>query len=125
MNRQGESHASGMTPHSLRNTLQPLQEAKGYYFNRDDSMTMELLEQLLVTKARYGYMACPCRLANGTYEADKDIICPCSYREQDVNEFEACFCGLYVSKEWNERWDQEQQSTPVVPDRRDPGNILL
>jgi hypothetical protein len=53
------------TAEELRTMLRPLQEKKGYYFNKDDSLTLPLLEELLVTKERYGYMACPCRLANG------------------------------------------------------------
>ncbi len=47
-------------------------------------------------------MNCPCRLASGDREADRDIICPCDYREPDVKEYGSCYCNLYVSKEWNE-----------------------
>ncbi len=86
----------------LYNMLKPLQEAKGYQFNADHDMTLDLLDALLETRAHYGYMTCPCRLANGTREDDKDIICPCVYREEDVKEFGSCYCSLYVSKEWNE-----------------------
>ena len=42
---------------------------------------MRLLEGLLTNKERYGYMCCPCRLAASDREADRDIICPCDYRE--------------------------------------------
>jgi ferredoxin-thioredoxin reductase catalytic subunit len=35
-------------------------------------------------------------------EKDKDIICPCEYRAPDVAEFGSCYCGLYVSSDWNE-----------------------
>ena len=115
-----DEHSSGMTPESLYETLRPLQEKRGYCFNKDHGMVMELLEQLLVTKQRYGYMACPCRLANGSYEADRDILCPCAYREADVKEYGACFCGLYVSAAWNAG---EIPDTTFVPDRRPPGRI--
>ncbi len=110
-----------MTAERLFATLKPLQERKGYFFNKDMGMTMPLLEQLLVTKEMYGYMACPCRLANGTYEDDRDIVCPCVYREADVAEYGACFCGLYVSKAWNDG-DIPQQ---MVPERRPPEKILF
>jgi len=105
----------------LRGQLQKLQEPKGYFFNADAEMAMSLLAQLLVTKARYGYMACPCRLANGSLAADRDIICPCAYRVADVQEFGACFCGLYVSREWN----AGSVSHSYVPDRRPPERILV
>ena len=59
-------------------------------------------------------MACPCRLAKEDREADKDIICPCDYRDEDVKEFGSCYCGLYVSQEWNEGKIQQQ----FVPERR-------
>lgn len=110
------------TAQELYDVLRPLQEKKGYYFNADMDMTMPLLEQLLVTRARYGYMACPCRFANGEYAKDKDIICPCVYREADVAEFGTCFCGLYVSKACH---DGLVPFVSVVPERRPPENIIF
>ena len=91
-----------MKPQELFEMLKKVQEPKGYYFNNDLELVMDLLEALLLNKERYGYMACPCRLAAGDREKDKDIICPCAYREPDVKEFGSCYCSLYVSKEWNE-----------------------
>ncbi|ABB39534.1 ferredoxin thioredoxin reductase beta chain [Oleidesulfovibrio alaskensis G20] len=109
-----------MTPETLYEMLKKFQEPKGFYFNADMGMTMPLLESLLQTKERYGYMACPCRLALGEYEADRDIICPCVYREPDMEEYGACFCGLYVTKEWNEGTIEHK----VVPERRPPEKLL-
>lgn len=109
-----------MTPKDLYETLKRIQEPKGFFFNADRAMTMDLLESLLATKARYGYMACPCRLANGSFEADKDIVCPCTYREEDIREYGACYCGLYVSKALHEK----AAPAPVVPERRPPERIL-
>ncbi|QJB57827.1 ferredoxin-thioredoxin reductase catalytic domain-containing protein [Pseudodesulfovibrio sp. zrk46] len=110
-----------MDAKTLFENLKKLQEPKGYYFNEDMDMTMPLIESLLTNKERLGYMACPCRLANGEFEADKDIICPCTYREEDVKEFGACFCALYVSKEYNEGTVEKN----VVPERRPPEKILF
>ncbi|MEF2144477.1 MAG: ferredoxin-thioredoxin reductase catalytic domain-containing protein [Desulfovibrionaceae bacterium] len=108
-----------MDAKQLYETLKKIQEPKGYYFNYDMGMTLPLMDSLLANKDRYGYMACPCRLANGAYEDDKDIVCPCVYREPDVAEYGACFCGLYVSREWNEGKIERQ----VVPERRPPEKI--
>lgn len=113
-------NAAPVTPEQLYDTLKPLQEKRGYQFNKDKQMALDLLEQLLVTKGEYGYMVCPCRLANGTYEADRDILCPCAYREADVREYGACFCGLYVSAEWNAGAIPD---TTYVPDRRPVNRI--
>jgi ferredoxin-thioredoxin reductase catalytic subunit/rubredoxin len=71
----------------------------GYHLNPDESFTKELLESILINKDRYGYGACPCRLASGIKEEDLDIICPCDYRDPDLDEFGACYCGLYISSE--------------------------
>ena len=86
----------------LYDQLKKIQEAKGYFFNGDMDKTMFLIEGLITNRERYGYMCCPCRLAKEDIEADRDIICPCVYREPDVEEFGSCYCGLYVNSEWNE-----------------------
>jgi ferredoxin-thioredoxin reductase catalytic subunit/glutaredoxin len=98
----------------LFDTLRQIQEPKGYYFNRDREKTFQLLRALLVNKDRYGYMSCPCRLAAGDREKDKDIVCPCVYREPDVQEFGSCYCNLYVSRDWNEGAIERH----LVPERR-------
>lgn len=109
-----------MTPQELYDKLKPLQEERGYFFNKDKAFVLDLLESLLINRDRYGYMACPCRLASGNRDLDKDIFCPCVYREDDVAEFGACYCGLYVSKAWND----ETIVHEVVPERRDPEKLL-
>lgn len=100
----------------LYEALRKVQEPKGYFFNKDKTRVMELLEALRTNKERYGYMSCPCRLAAGDREADKDIICPCVYREADVREYGSCYCNLYVSRQWNE----EKIPHAYVPERREP-----
>ncbi|MFW5635212.1 MAG: ferredoxin-thioredoxin reductase catalytic domain-containing protein [Thermodesulfobacteriota bacterium] len=91
-----------MDAEKLYEQLKKIQEAKGYHFNQDKERTLELLEGLITNKERYGYMVCPCRLAAGDRDHDKDIICPCVYRAPDVEEYGSCYCNLYVSREWNE-----------------------
>ena len=98
----------------LYETLRKIQEPRGYLFNKDRERIFELLEALLVNKKRYGYMACPCRLASGDPRNDADIICPCEYREADVRQYGSCYCNLYVSEEWNE----EKLPHAYVPERR-------
>jgi len=99
---------------ALYQALKKAQGPKGYLFNKDKDRVYELLDGLLVNKQRYGYMCCPCRLASGDREKDRDILCPCIYREDDVKEYGSCYCNLYVSKEWNE----ETSPHVYVPERR-------
>ncbi|GAB4247311.1 MAG: hypothetical protein Kow00122_04580 [Thermoleophilia bacterium] len=99
---------------SLYERLKPRQEAQGYFFNPDDALVQDLLAGLLINRSRYGYMSCPCRLAAGDRERDRDIICPCDYRAADVEEYGTCYCGLYVSPAV-----QTGQASPApVPERR-------
>ena len=109
-----------MDARELYGKLKEFQEKKGYHFNSDEKMVMDLLEMLLVNKERYGHMACPCRLASGDFQMDRDIVCPCAYREADVAEYGECSCGLYMSKE---RLD-EGVPHRVVPERRPPEKVL-
>ncbi len=66
-------------------------EAAGYHLNPDREFTMMLVEGLLTNRDRYGYMLCPCRMGTGEREDDRDIICPCDYRDIDLNEYDQCY----------------------------------
>ncbi|MDZ7836537.1 MAG: ferredoxin-thioredoxin reductase catalytic domain-containing protein [Actinomycetota bacterium] len=71
----------------------------GYILNPDQDLVLTLMEGLLDNQKRYGYQSCPCRLSEGVREKDRDIICPCDYRDQDLAEYGACYCGLYVDSD--------------------------
>jgi len=89
-------------------------ESHGHHLNPDKEFTKELIKGLLINQDRYGYWACPCRIASGNREDDKDIICPCIYRDLDIKEYGSCYCALYVSQEIK---DGEKQAKPI-PERR-------
>ena len=72
------------------------------------------MQGLLTNEERYGYRSCPCRLASGEKESDRDIVCPCDYRDPDIEEFGNCYCGLYVSGDWNEAGREYVR----IPERR-------
>jgi ferredoxin-thioredoxin reductase catalytic chain len=80
-----------MTAAELYEALRKIQEPKGYFFNRGKEKVLDLLSALLFNRERYGYMCCPCRLASGDREWDRDIVCPCAYREEDVREYGRCY----------------------------------
>jgi ferredoxin-thioredoxin reductase catalytic chain len=75
----------------LYDMLKRIQEPKGYPFNRDKERVMDLIRGLITNRERYGYMCCPCRLASGNREWDRDITCPCAYREADVRQYGSCY----------------------------------
>ncbi|MBI5700098.1 ferredoxin:glutaredoxin reductase [Candidatus Saganbacteria bacterium] len=91
-------------------------EGGGYHLNPDVEFTKGLVRGLLTNEGRYGYWACPCRRASGVKAEDLDIICPCDYRDPDLNEFGACYCALYVVDEIK----QGKRAAQPVPERRPP-----
>lgn len=80
-----------MTTEQLYEMLRKVQEPMGYFFNREREKVLDLLHGLLINRERYGYMSCPCRLASGNREWDRDIVCPCLYRAEDVREYGRCY----------------------------------
>jgi ferredoxin-thioredoxin reductase catalytic subunit len=98
----------------LFETIQKDARSGGYNLNPDVPFTKNLIEALLVNQERYGYQACPCRLASGEKEKDLDIICPCDYRDPDIDEYGACYCALYV----DEQIMSGKKKVKAIPDRR-------
>jgi len=80
-----------MNAEQLYEMLRKVQEPKGYFFNREREKVFDLLDGLLINRERYGYMSCPCRLASGNRDWDRDIICPCIYREDDLRAYGRCY----------------------------------
>jgi ferredoxin-thioredoxin reductase catalytic chain len=99
--------------------LQKEAQDGGYRLNPDTEFTRNLIAGLLKNEGRYGYRACPCRLASGKRGDDLDIICPCDYRDPDLDEFGACYCALYVSEEIA----SGRKKTVPVPERRPPRSL--
>ncbi|HAM38365.1 MAG: ferredoxin:glutaredoxin reductase [Elusimicrobia bacterium RIFOXYC2_FULL_34_12] len=89
-------------------------ESGGYHLNPDVEFTKDLVKGLIINENRYGYWACPCRLASGNKKDDLDIICPCDYRDPDLNDYDACYCALYVSRKI---LNKEKEVIPI-PERR-------
>lgn len=89
-------------------------EESGYHLNPDEEITADLIEGLLINEERYGYPSCPCRLADGDKLEDLDIVCPCDYRDPDLNKYGSCYCGLYVSDEIA----KGEEKIKRVPERR-------
>jgi len=108
---------SAPTASQLLEKLKRDAAAGGYFINPDDQFALELAQGLVRNIERYGYQACPCRLASGRREADIDIICPCDYRDADLGQYGACYCALYVSAEIG----RGEKAASPVPERRPPG----
>jgi ferredoxin-thioredoxin reductase catalytic subunit len=104
---------SGLTLEWVRKRAEADAKTYGYYLTPQPDLLQMFLEGLKTNEERYGYPSCPCRLATGNLELDRDIICPCDYRDPDVAQYGACYCRLYVNKAV-----YESQNLPEVPERR-------
>jgi ferredoxin-thioredoxin reductase catalytic subunit len=108
-----------VTPQEIDEAYESLKRdaaAGGYRLNPDADFCKALVRGLLVNEKRYGYRSCPCRLASGAKGQDLDIICPCDYRDPDLTDYGACYCGLYVSREVA----AGRQKLRSIPERRPP-----
>jgi ferredoxin-thioredoxin reductase catalytic chain len=91
-------------------------EEGGYHLNDDREFTKSLVRGLLVNEQRFGYPSCPCRVSMGNRSEDRDIICPCDYRDPDLDQFNACYCALYVS----DAVLKKKLTVSSIPERRPP-----
>ena len=104
----------------LYQELKKYADEDDYILQPDEDILEDLLIGLIENEKRYGYRACPCRLASGVLADDMDIICPCDYRIPDIDEFGCCYCTLYV----NEGWILQQKPHEPIPERRPVERIL-
>ncbi|MEJ2250855.1 MAG: ferredoxin-thioredoxin reductase catalytic domain-containing protein [Candidatus Lokiarchaeota archaeon] len=78
-------------------------EKNDWILQKDEQTLNDLLEGLVENKKRYGYQSCPCRMASGKRQLDRDIICPCNYAlNNDVQEYGSCYCNLFMKKNFYE-----------------------
>ena len=96
-------------------------EYRKWVLNPDETTFNDLVEGLTINKERYGYRSCPCRLASGVKDKDRDIICPCEYAEPDIKEYGYCYCSLYLSKEYADKGILP----PGIPERRPPEKMKI
>jgi ferredoxin-thioredoxin reductase catalytic subunit len=89
-------------------------QSYGYLLNPDAQFCKDLVRGLIINEGRYGYQSCPCRLSVGDIEKDRDIICPCDYRDPDLNDYGACYCALYVVEDII----NGKKSLTSIPERR-------
>jgi ferredoxin-thioredoxin reductase catalytic subunit len=112
----GETSLSAGEVNRFYEKLKREAESGGYHLNPDAEFAREIARGLLTNEKRYGYQSCPCRLSSGEKQEDIDIICPCDYRDADVSEYDACYCGLYVSQAVVDG----HTKAGAIPERRPP-----
>lgn len=116
--KETKQEKKDIVPNDIDNLYKKIKhdaEDGGYYLNPDEQFAKDLIRGLIVNEIRYGYQSCPCRLSTGSIEKDRDIICPCDYRDADISDYGACYCGLYVGQDIL----NGTKKLTSIPERRD------
>lgn len=87
---------------------------QGWALNRDPEFIDDISKGLATNYNRYGYYLCPCRDGDGERKEDADIVCPCIYARPDQEEYGHCYCGLFLTKEF----DDSGKEPSSIPERR-------
>ena len=103
------------TTKGMREYIGLVSQKNNWIINKDQSTLNELIDGLVKNKKTYRYQSCPCRLASGNRDLDRDLICPCDYASDDVMEFGACYCNLYLRIDFYETIKAEFVN---IPERR-------
>lgn len=88
-------------------------ERKNWKLNQNNETLTDLIEGLKDNFNILGYYNCPCRDNNEDRKLDADIICPCAYAKEDIDEYGRCYCALYFNKEFDFR-----KPINMIPERR-------
>lgn len=78
-------------------------ETNNWIIIKDELMFKDLIDGLVENKVSHGYQSCPCRLASGKRDIDRDLICPCDYAPLDIKDYGACYCNLYLKPDFYEK----------------------
>jgi len=103
------------TAEGMKEYIGMVSQKNNWILNKAQVPLDDLISGLVDNKKYYDYQSCPCRLASGNRELDRDLICPCDYASDDVKEFGACYCNLYLRSDFYETINEE---FVIVPERR-------
>lgn len=103
------------TKEGMKQYVEQVSNKNDWILNMDSNTFNDLIDGLVENKNKYGYQSCPCRLASGKRDLDRDLICPCEYAKYDVKEFGACYCNLYLRVNF---YETVKKDYVIVPERR-------
>lgn len=89
-----------MEEDGVRRVWERFCQGNDFRLNPDEEHVSMLVKGVLHNEERYGLRLCPCRLRDGTREADLKLLCPCDFKAQDTwRENRMCWCGLFVRRD--------------------------
>jgi len=74
-----------------------------FMLNPDKEHVNIVAKGVLNNGKKFGLKLCPCRIRDGSFEKDLQLICPCNFFIHDTwlkpkNKEPMCWCGLFVKK---------------------------
>ncbi|MBY8986310.1 MAG: ferredoxin:thioredoxin reductase [Candidatus Lokiarchaeota archaeon] len=102
------------TKEGMRLYVSQVAEKNNWILNEEKGTFEDLIDGLVDNKINLGYQSCPCRLASGKRDLDRDLICPCDYAALDIKDYLACYCNLYMSPDFYDKGI----NYIIVPERR-------
>jgi len=102
------------TKKGMNSYVNQVAEKNNWILNGEKRTLEDLIDGLVENKKNLGYQSCPCRLASGKRDLDRDLICPCDYAALDIKEYYACYCNLYLSPDFYKKGI----NYIIVPERR-------
>lgn len=85
---------------AVKAEIEAYAKEKGFGINPDEEIVHRVIKGMVKRRADKGELYCPCRLMTGRLEADKKIICPCEFHEEEIAEKGICHCHILTAPDW-------------------------
>jgi len=67
----------------------------GWEVNNEEKQLNAVIRGLARNTLKFGEQYCPCRIRSGDREKDKEIICPCIYHKDEIENDGNCHCRFF------------------------------
>ena len=84
----------------LKKLFREFCKGKEFKLNPNPEITDKLIRGIIENEKVFGLKYCPCRLPEGVFEKDIELICPCNFFSHPTWVSEGrCWCGLFLKNE--------------------------
>jgi len=88
-----------MNKEKLLKVWQSFTEKNGFILNPENKFVDSVADGVLENEKKHRLKLCPCRLRDGTFERDIELLCPCNFEIQETwKKEDRCWCGLFIKK---------------------------
>ncbi len=94
--KKSSSNDSGFVCRDSIMDYEDYAENNDYMLNPNKKLVDGIVAGLLRNEELHGERYCPCRRVTGDKQEDKNIVCPCTYHREEIENDGKCMCGLFV-----------------------------